>query len=607
LTYANEIDDLDLWWHLRTGRLIYETWEIPQKDYFSYTTIIPEDIKIIGKDESGATEFPRDDITWFSDFPLRAYWISQLIFYGVYLLAGFKGIGLIKSFVFVLSYLFLYLAMLKRGAGHSSSLLVLLLIAIIGMDFNYSRPQMFSFLLFAVMLYMLYDFRRGGKGIYFVPVLMLLWSNLHGGFILGIFVLTAFTATEFIRHLFYNVFSILKIPSLSTNQLKTLSVVLLISSLASIVNPNGFKAFLWPWVMKGSTFLSIEEYFSPMLYEYHAYWFMLFLVIISMLISVKKKILEPTELIVSLLLILPSLSSIRFIMFFALGTGIFLAYSLTNAGKEISEWCSKRKFLNLSGIFRTGKTARFPLVLSVLFLAVFIVMSTREGILRFDTREGRYPSGAVAFLQKEELAGNMFNLYNWGGYLIWSLYPDYRVFIDGRNLNKTAFFHYRQILNASRGNDIHSPLWKRLLNAYRVNFILTTAVSSTGNIIPLVDAIFHEEEWEIVYLDGKSMIFLRDTPGNKDIIQMYGVSKEKIYDEIIDECRKGIAETPATWGYYRTLGYVYMKQFRLRDALRMFQRYLAMNPDNEEVKYSYNLLTKYLKEDNKSKGHTDIR
>jgi tetratricopeptide (TPR) repeat protein len=294
-------------------------------------------------------------------------------------------------------------------------------------------------------------------------------------------------------------------------------------------------------------------------------------------------------------------------VFFALGTGVFLTYSLTVIGKDISEWCSAGKLFNLSGILRTGKTAYLSTVLSMIFLAVFIVMSTREGILKFDMREGRYPSGAVAFLQREELAGNMFNLYNWGGYLIWSLYPDYRVFVDGRNLNETAFFHYRQILNASRGRDIHSPLWKRLLNAYKVNIILTSAVSSTGNIIPLVDAIYHEKEWEIVYLDGKSMIFLRDTPGSKDIIQKYGVSKGKIYDEIIAECRKGIAETPATWGYYKTLGYVYMKQLRLRDALNMFQRYLAMNPDNEEVKYSYNLLKQYLKKDSKNKGLSNLR
>jgi tetratricopeptide (TPR) repeat protein len=504
---------------------------------------------------------------------LKASWISQIIFYITYLIGGFTGIGILKSALFVFTYLILYLTMLKRGAGHISSFLILLLIAVIGMDFNYSRPQIFSFLFFAVTLYILYDFRRGGKGIYFFPVLMLLWSNLHGGFILGVFVLIAFTITEFIKHPLHNLFGILKTPSLSRAQLNTLSAVVLLSSLASLMNPNGYETFLFLWYHNRSIFRSIEEYASPMLYEYHAYWFMLALTVISMFILLIKKKLDLTEAVLSAGLILPSLLSIRYIVFFALGTGVFLTYSLTVIGKDISEWCSAGKLFNLSGILRTGKTAYLSTVLSMIFLAVFIVMSTREGILKFDMREGRYPSGAVAFLQREELAGNMFNLYNWGGYLIWS----------------------------------HSPLWKRLLNAYKVNIILTSAVSSTGNIIPLVDAIYHEKEWEIVYLDGKSMIFLRDTPGSKDIIQKYGVSKGKIYDEIIAECRKGIAETPATWGYYKTLGYVYMKQLRLRDALNMFQRYLAMNPDNEEVKYLYNLLKKYLKEDDKSKGHPDIR
>ncbi len=109
---------------------------------------------------------------------------------------------------------------------------------------------------------------------------------------------------------------------------------------------------------------------------------------------------------------------------------------------------------------------------------MFLIKIAVSGVaLKFDMREKRYPSNAVEFIQKNRIPGNMFNLYNSGGYLIWSLYPDYKVFIDGRNLNETAYFHYNQIIGSSIGKDPGMPLWKRLLNAYDVNFILTTAVS----------------------------------------------------------------------------------------------------------------------------------
>lgn len=138
------------------------------------------------------------------------------------------------------------------------------------------------------------------------------------------------------------------------------------------------------------------------------------------------------------------------------------------------------------------------------------------------------------------------------------------------------------------------PLWKRLLTAYNVNFVLTSAVTSSGNIISIVDMLYVDDEWKLVYADGKSMIFLKNSLANQSLIKKYQVSKEEIDKEIISECKQGIKDAPATWGYYETLGYVYMKKNRLNEAAAMFQKYLAMNPNNENVKYYYNLVKQYL-------------
>jgi tetratricopeptide (TPR) repeat protein len=207
----------------------------------------------------------------------------------------------------------------------------------------------------------------------------------------------------------------------------------------------------------------------------------------------------------------------------------------------------------------------------------------------------RYPSSAVTFIQSNKPSGNMFNPYNWGGYLIWHLYPEYKVFIDGRTLNETAFLHGGFIFRAEQGNNPHTPLWKQLLDAYGVNFILTKAVSSSGKIIPLVDVLYKDDAWKLIYADGKSMVFLRYAPENYSIINRYELSKETIHDEIIDECNQGIKDTPATKGYYETLGYMYMKKDRLEDALIMFQKYLTIDPNDEKVNYYHDLVKQYMK------------
>ena len=148
--YANRVDDLDLWWHLKSGEKIVQDRSIATQDTFSFTTITPKNLQGVGR--AGGSSFKY----WNAN--LSQSWMGQVIFYCAFILAGLKGIGLLKSSIFVLTYLILYLAMLRRGANSIIAFLVLALIAYIGMDFNYSRPPIFSFLSFSLLFYIFVDF-----------------------------------------------------------------------------------------------------------------------------------------------------------------------------------------------------------------------------------------------------------------------------------------------------------------------------------------------------------------------------------------------------------------------------------------------------------------
>ena len=590
VTYANRVDDLDFWWHLKQGQQIYETRSLPQKDEFSYTTEMHINMSAVGNQEVDQ-ESSSKDTRWYWSTSIKRNWLSQLIFYLVYLAGGFIGIGILKSIVFVVAYLALYITMLRRGSDHLIAFLVLCLIAFVGIDFNFTRSQIFSFLLFPCVLYILYDFKKEGKSIFLLPVLMVLWANLHGGFILGDILILSYTCLELLKYLLKNKFALSDVSSLPGKKLYKLAIFSVLSIFASLINPNSYKPFLFPVMQEQSIFRTIEEYHRPMLYEYHAYWFMLALVVVFLLISIRKRRLDLTDLGILIIVILPSLKSIRYIIFFALGAGVFLSHALSFTIIELKDRKPVKRLLNRP-VFQKGYP---PFIISILCLIICVAIIISGKVLQFDTGDKRYPSGAVAFIQNNKPVGNMFNPYNWGGYLVWHLYPEYKVFIYGRTLNESAFLHCKQILTAEQGMQPSSPLWERLLDVYGVNFIVTSAVSSAGTIYKLVDKLYASDDWKLVLADGTSMIFLRTIPENNNLINLYEIPKEKIDDEIIEECKRGIEETPATWGYYETLGYIYMKENRLDDALRMFKKYLSMNPQNEKVRYYHDLIKEYMK------------
>jgi hypothetical protein len=383
------------------------------------------------------------------------------------------------------------------------------------------------------------------------------------------------------------------VQSLDVRDLKKLFVITLITAGASLLNPNGHETFLFPVYMGRSVFRVIEEYSPPRIYEYHAYWGMLVLVVFSIIVAGIKRRLDLTELAVSAVVILGSLRGIRFIPFFALGTAPVIASVLT----VFSSWLMQTKPIGVFFGKRPGLSQSVhlsPSVFAVLMVLIILVRTIGScQVLRAEIRENRYPSAAASFIKQIFPQENMYNLYGWGGYLIWTLGPPYKTFIDGRNTNETAFIHYNAILMADAGADSMHPLWKKLLDAYAVNMILVSAVSTEGAIHPLVDRLSIEPGWKLVFADGKSLLFLRDTPENRPIIVAHEMPKDAIVDEIIAECEAGIQATPATWGYYEILGYVYYQRNRPTEALRMFDKYLSMNPYNENVKTIRNILRQY--------------
>jgi hypothetical protein len=138
-----------------------------------------------------------------------------------------------------------------------------------------------------------------------------------------------------------------------------------------------------------------------------------------------------------------------------------------------------------------------------------------------------YPTRLVEFLKAANIPGPMYNFYTWGGFLIWSLYPQYQVFIDGRALDDTVNRTADSILKTYPG-------WESQLEAYNINFIIVPVVfRESGHIIPVATSLVNDNRWKLVFLRNNSALFVRDVPQNKAVIELYNRDKKAIYQEIL--------------------------------------------------------------------------
>ncbi len=110
----------------------------------------------------------------------------------------------------------------------------------------------------------------------------------------------------------------------------------------------------------------------------------------------------------------------------------------------------------------------------------------------------RNPVAAVDFIETHRVPGPIFNKYGWGGYLIFRLYPDYRVFADGRADVYGDEFLFQMVDTF----DAHTA-WRAPLDRYGVRTVLIPPDASLASLLRI------DQEWQKVYEDNQAVIFTR--------------------------------------------------------------------------------------------------
>jgi len=469
------LGDGDTGYHIRAGEIILRDLAVPRHDPFSFIT---------------------------PPLPWTAHeWLSEVLMAIVHKALGIPGIVVFFALLLSTTYWLLFRWIRARRRNILMDLLVLILVVLSSRIHWLARPHIFSLFL-VVLLYQILILHQEDRGNYLfvIPPMMILWVNLHGGFILGFLFLGIFLSGYFLEY----ISSKEEERAVSATKGKQISMAFAVSVIAACVNPFGVHALLFPFRTVSNIYLmdNIQEFMSPNFHESVPYRYLL-LFLIGML-GVSRARLNFGELALALLFTSMSLYSSRYIPLAAIVYAPILSkYGDILIRQSEAKWSRllRKRSLVYEKIEVSAKGFLVPLVL----LGVFTALGAGKIPIRFPKKIA--PTAAVDFLRSNPLQGNMFNNDEIGDYVIYWLYPNYKVFMDGRSdmYGESILKEYSKVIDIEAG-------WKDVLDKYDINYI----VYYTNSV--LVRHLLTDEGWRRIYVDNVASVFLRNTPENAESI-----------------------------------------------------------------------------------------
>ncbi len=420
-------------------------------------------------------------------------WGAQIVLYGVWSLAGNAGLTLFTAALATAGMFLVY--RMCAGSVYVRAF-ALVLGAATAAVFWSPRPQMFSFVLSAAVLFLLYLYKRKRiDRLWLIPVVMAVWGNLHAGFSIGFILLAGTIAGEVLGNLFNRGGE----DVIPWRGVRKLVLVTLVSVAALVINPYGLQILTVPFdtVSIGALQNFIQEWNSPNFHERQTWPFIALLLATFGAAGASRKRLGWTDFLLVSGTAFLSLLAGRNIAVFAVVATPVLTYHLDSVLKE-------RGWAFAPARSATPMQAR----LNVLLLALVFVGALAKVGLALDPKTVQdaqadvLPLGASAYLNGAAPPGPMFNSYNWGGYLMFAA-PDYPVFVDGRTdlYGDTILTTWLGAISA--GNE-----WRDVLEDYGINLVVVESGSGLGR------ALRDEAGWSLDYSDEQAVVFTRDEVAN---------------------------------------------------------------------------------------------
>lgn len=533
-----ELREPDLWWQLRTGEWMIENKSITHEDVFSYTY---------------------DGVEW-----INVKWGYEVIIAFLSSFLGPESVMLLNMLsVFIILFFLKKTFYLLHIKEHANKLLSLSLVAILFLILHNTRingrPEMTTYTLTTVYFYLFTLFRtKKSLWIYALIPLQVFWTNMHEAYGVGVVMIGIFLVGSLIE----NWLSQKKKIEHNETNLKVLFTVSILSFLGILINPNG--ANLLNHYIEIYTQLQ-ENKFTTENFSYRTseYWnyvaiinFLLFVITFPFLLfqgnkkGLKNKVFHAisTYGLVYLLLYLAffylSLQASRNTFFFSLIATIPLAQML-----------HQYVFSN----FKTKNLIRLTAAVCILFYlsigtgTFYESLSPREKYgLKVSSK--RTSLGASKFLKDNNIKGKGFVDYLNSSYLLWSLQPDFKTYLDLRDLDIYPQNFMRNVFTAYEYPDIPlengSILWDAMVQEDSFDFVVMSNNEQFMNFNRFLT--YRDSKYELVHADGVTSTYLSTKYANLVDSLGYKNGERDVFESFQDIETKGIAKfiTKVFWPFY---------------------------------------------------------
>ena len=545
----------DVWWHLATGKLIW-TKGIPHTDPFSYT---------------------------FSGKPwIDAMWLFQVITYKAYETAGYAGVVSLKIFILALTFLFLWLAFRVSGADHFVSLTFLFLV-LIGSSYRFMcRPHICGFLFITIFWWRLLIFKKNKtlKSLWPVFLSFIIWVNSHGSFIIGFILVGIFFLEEILKCREKTIKE-----AFQEKYFRNLFITLLILSILTLINPYGInllKFVLFSHQGNNSEALSyIGEWQPTNIREmFYFIWdrslfikILFWISVISILLRINQ-IENSAWIIFFVILSYLSFKHSRFWALFTLSISPLIVQTWSQ-----NNWKKIKSYLSFILIF-----------VSTIFIIFYLSDPRNYKNIGLEVQWNRYPKGTIDLVKKEHLFGPIFNTYAYGGFIIWNLFPKYKVFIDGRTPSVYSTEFYWQYRLMSNGKELAI---KKLISKYKFKLFLISSEI-------LASKLKNDFNFSLIGFDDQIYLLIDRKNFKNDLRELKIFDPQKSLEETIKENKKleelkeellyTIKKIGPSAKALNYLGVIYADYYKSpKEGLKYFQKAIKIKPCDDNILFNIGL------------------
>lgn len=545
----------DLWWQIRTGEWILEHHQIPKQDIFSYT--------FAGKE-------------W-----INVKWGSEVLFAIVTKLSGPESVFIIQAIVSCLLVFFL----IKIAKTKSNlSLSIALILSLVAIEYRIiGRPEMFSHLFVVVFLFFHLRHRNDPSNkIFWLISLQILWTNLHEAYGTGIVITGIFFVGAWLEY-----FLSKKKIAFSVNEFpKAISILLPLQILSLVVNPNGIKLITQPLAILGQVYenkftMELYDFRSPSYWVWNVYWEIGVLVIGALGVFLYFKTLKT--------------KSNRFKLFveqFGLGYLIALVaffYLAATAYRNIVFIVFVFFPLLVFGIDyllnKISLVKKHPLVFyivsSLLSILLYLSVVSNKYYEWTDSRD-RFglevlstlnASGAADFVLQNKIHGKCFSDYLTSSYLLWRLQPDFKTFIDLRDLDVFPSDFFGTFFSATAIPDS----FERLDTQYHFDYVILYRPNN-----PIHNYLYNESNYKLAFADPVAMVYVKKNSATDSSVMNFTPSKPIAVSFVATAVNKILNPFYSAYDYssvdYNLIGSSYSVSVNQLDAAEEFLKRSAAHP-----------------------------